>query len=93
MNAFLIALSVVDEGKKGGERVRNGRGVEVVLKDLEHLKSLPEVLGVGVLKQVADRAILGRAKLALPGLAREFRVLVTRRESSRAVEKPGDRSQ
>ena len=40
---------------------------EVVLKDLKHLESLPEVLGVGVLEQVADRAILeGRVKLALP---------------------------
>ncbi len=33
------------------------------------LKSLPEVLGVGVLEQVVDRAILeSRAKLALPEL-------------------------
>ena len=40
---------------------------EVVLKDLKHLESLPEVLGVGVLEQVADRAILeGCAKLVLP---------------------------
>ena len=72
MNGFLIALSVVEEGKKGGERVRNGRGAEVVLKDLEHLRSLPEVLGDGVLKQVADRAILeSRAKFALPELTGE----------------------
>ena len=41
INTFLIALSVVEEGEKGGERVRNGRGAEGVLKDLEHLKSLP----------------------------------------------------
>ena len=69
MDAFLIALSVIEEGERGGKRVRNGRGVEVVLKDLEHLKSLPEVLGVGVLEQVADRAILeSHAKLALPEL-------------------------
>ena len=40
--------------------------MEVVLKDLKHLKALPEILSVGVLKQVADRAILeSRAKLAL----------------------------
>ena len=46
--------------------------MEVVLKDLKHLKALPETLSVGVLEQVADRAILeSRAKLALPELTGE----------------------
>jgi hypothetical protein len=36
---------------------------------LEHLETLSEVLGVGVLKKVSNRVILeGRAELALPEL-------------------------
>jgi hypothetical protein len=51
--------------------------VEVVLKDLKHLKALPETLSVGVLEQVADRAILeSRAKLALPELTGKSLLIV-----------------
>jgi len=96
VKTLLLALSVIKESEKGSELVRNRGGAEVVLQDLKHFKALPIVLSVGILEEVAYGAILeSRAKLALPELAGErvVRVSVTRRESSRAVEKPGDRSQ
>jgi hypothetical protein len=70
MDTLLVALSVVEKGKKGSEQVGDGRGTEVVFEGLNHLESLAKVLGVGVLKEVTNRAILeGRADLALPELA------------------------
>jgi hypothetical protein len=70
VDTLLVALSVVEKGKKGSEQVGDGRGMEMVFKDLNHLESLAEELGVGVLKEVINQSILeGRADLALPELA------------------------
>jgi hypothetical protein len=67
VDTLLVALSVIEKGEKGSERVGDGRGMEVVFEDLNHLKSLDEVLGVGVLKEVTNQSILeGPADLALP---------------------------
>jgi hypothetical protein len=70
VDTLLVALSVIEKGKKGSEQVVDGRGMEVVFEDLNHLKSLAKVLGVGVLKEVTNQSVLeGRADLALPELA------------------------
>ncbi len=70
MNAFLFALRVVEQGEKSGERVRNGRGTEMVLEDLEHLKTLPVKSGAGILEEEAYGPILkGSLKLPFPILA------------------------
>jgi hypothetical protein len=70
VDTFLVALSVIEKGKKGSEQVGDGRGTEVVFEDLNHLESLAEVLGVGVLKEGMNQAIReGRADSALPELA------------------------
>ena len=54
MDTLLVALSVIEKGKKGSERVGDGRGMEVVFKDLNHLESLSKILGVGILKEVTN---------------------------------------
>ncbi len=52
-----------------------------MLQNLKHFKALPKVLSVGILKEVADGAILeSRAKLALPELAGERVVSVGHQE-------------
>ncbi len=66
VDTLLVNLSVIEKGKKGSERVGDGRGAEVVFEDLNHFEPLAKVLGVGVLKEVMNRSILeGRADLAL----------------------------
>jgi hypothetical protein len=70
LDTLLVALSIIEKGKTGSERVGDGRGTEVVFEDLNHLESLAGVLGVGVLKEVTNRSVLeGCADLALPELA------------------------
>ncbi len=70
MNAFLIPLRVVEQGEKSGERVRNQGGMEMVFKDLLHLKTLAIERGICVLKEEACRPILeGSPKLTFPKLA------------------------
>jgi hypothetical protein len=56
--------------------------MEVVFKDLNHLESLAKVLGVGVLKEVTNQAILeeGRADSALPELASKGIVTISHQE-------------
>ena len=72
VDARLFALSVVEEGEKGGEEIRDGGGPEVVCKDLEHLKTLSKIFRVGVLEKVLLQAVLeGHAELALPELTGE----------------------
>ncbi len=70
MNAFLFLLRVIEQGEKSGERVRNQGGMEMVLEDLEHLKTLAIECGTGVLEEEARRPILeGSPKLTFPKLA------------------------
>ena len=92
MKALLITLSVIEEGEKGSELVRNQRWAEIVFQDLKHFKTLPEILSVSILKEVADGAILqGRAKLAFPELAgkgvarvsHQERIIASRGETGR----------
>ena len=54
MDTLLVTLSVVEKGEMGSEKVGDGRGTEVVFKDLNHLESLSKILGVGVLKEVTN---------------------------------------
>ncbi len=70
INVFLFALHVIEQDEKSGERVRNGRGMEMVLKDLDHLKTFPVKSGACILKEEAYGPILkGSPKLPFPILA------------------------
>ncbi len=74
-------MSVVEKGKKGSERVGDGRGTEVVFKDLNHLESFDKVLGVGVLKEETNQSVLeGRGDLALPELTSKGVGTISRQE-------------
>ncbi len=65
-----ITLPVVEEGQQGGESVGDGRGAEVVFKDLKHLEALVKVSRTSVLKEKPCRAVFqSRPDLTLPELA------------------------
>jgi hypothetical protein len=67
MNPLRITLPVVEEGQQGGESVGDGREVEVVFKDLKHLKALVKVSRTSVLKEKPGGAIFQRSPdLTLP---------------------------
>ncbi len=81
VDTLLVALSVVEKGKKGSERVGDGRGMEVVFQDLNHLESHAKVIGVGVLKEVTNQSVLeGCADLALPELASKSVATISHQE-------------
>jgi hypothetical protein len=67
-----ITLPVVEEGQQGGESVRDGRGAEVFVKDLNHLKALVKVSRTRVLKEKLGGAVFQSGPdLTLPVLASE----------------------
>jgi hypothetical protein len=70
VDPLLVTLPVIEERQQGGEGVGNGGGPEVVLEDLEHLKTLVVESRTSVLKEKPGGAILqGRMELTLPELA------------------------
>ncbi len=70
VDPLLITLSVVEEGQQGGECVGNGRGAEVVFKDLKHLEAPVKVSRTSVLKEKPGGAVFqNRPDLTLPELA------------------------
>ncbi len=67
-----ITLPVIEEGQQGGESVRDGRGAEVVFKDLKHLEALVKVSRTCVLKEKLSGAVFQSGPdLTLPVLAGE----------------------
>ncbi len=72
VDPLCITLPVVEEGQQGGESVRDGRGTEVVFKDLKHLEALVKVSRTRVLKEKPGGAVFQSGPdLTLPELAGE----------------------
>jgi hypothetical protein len=70
LDPFCITLPVVEEGQQGSESVGDGRGAEVVFKDLKHLKALVKVIRTSVLKEKPGGAVFQSSPdLTLPELA------------------------
>jgi hypothetical protein len=84
MEPLLITLG--REGKEGGERVRDWQWAEIIFKQLGHLEALAVESWTCVLKKKPNRTIF-------EGGLKVLWASVMSKESSWAVEKPGEQSQ